>query len=104
MNKHRKNLLALLRTQADVACDSHNVGTLERMFVNLIKLLRLDVNRDRRKEFVRILNASAAGDGVVLALDGDELYIHGTIRLKELSKRVVWGRGIETMDGGSDAE
>jgi hypothetical protein len=37
-----------------------------------------------------------------LGLEGKELYIKGTVDLKEFAKFAVWGHGVHVVNGGFD--
>ena len=103
-DKKRKALLKSLKLQVDLACEpgpseSHRRENLERAFVLLVRLLRIDQNKKARQELLRIFAVSNPDSDITLELDGRALFVNGTIDCKELAKYVVWGHGVHVING-----
>lgn len=101
-------LIHRLRLQAEVLCESHGTGRQEiakRMLPVLLELLTVPrVNDQRRKELADVLAGASYGDDQTIWVEGDEIFIHGSFGVKDLAKRMVWGKGNATFEGDYHAE
>lgn len=97
----RKALLSQLKLQVDLACESRTGqrAHLKRAFNMLIKLLRIEQNPITRRELVKILVASNPDSDIQLSLDGRMLFVNGVLDCRELAKYVMWGHGVDVIDG-----
>lgn len=95
----KRQLFDQLRLQADILCDSHDerkeaivMGRMMHIILGMTAQRRLN-NETRQALADHFVDCANAGDPQIELggpYDRDSLYLNGSFRVSDLSKRVVW--------------